>query len=63
MVPELKPMPKHSLKKIYDTLNNGGKMSELVKAKYAQIKVTYKGDKWAFNVDVYKEKRKFIIKH
>ena len=42
--------------KIYDTLNNGGKMSELVKAKYAQIKVTYKGDKWAFNVDVYKEK-------
>lgn len=32
-------------KKIYDTLNNGGKMSELVKAKYAQIKVTYKGDK------------------
>lgn len=43
-------------KKIYDTLNNGGKMSELVKAKYAQIKVTYKSDKWAFNVDVYKEK-------
>ena len=43
-------------KKIYDTLNNGSKMSELVKAKYAQIKVTYKGDKWAFNVDVYKEK-------
>ena len=42
--------------KIYDTLNNGGKMSELIKAKYAQIKVTYKGDKWAFNVDVYKEK-------
>lgn len=42
--------------KIYDTLNNGGKMSELVKAKYAQIKVTYKGDKWTFNVDVYKEK-------
>lgn len=41
---------------IYDTLNNGGKMSELIKAKYAQIKVTYKGDKWAFNVDVYKEK-------
>ena len=41
--------------KIYDTLNNGGKMSELIKAKYAQIKVTYKGDKWAFNVDVYKE--------
>ena len=43
-------------KKIYDTLNNGGKMSGLVKAKYAQIKVTYKGDKCAFNVDVYKEK-------
>ena len=42
--------------KIYDTLNNGGKMSELIKAKYAQIKVTYKGDKWTFNVDVYKEK-------
>ena len=42
--------------KIYDTLNNGGKMSELIKAKYAQIKVTYKGDKWVFNVDVYKEK-------
>ena len=42
--------------KIYDTLNKGGKMSELIKAKYAQIKVTYKGDKWAFNVDVYKEK-------
>ena len=41
--------------KIYDTLNKGGKMSELIKAKYAQIKVTYKGDKWAFNVDVYKE--------
>ena len=32
-------------------------MSELIKAKYAQIKVTYKGDKWAFNVDVYKEKK------
>ena len=42
--------------KIYDTLNNGGKMSEFIKAKYAQIKVTYKGDKWTFNVDVYKEK-------
>lgn len=42
--------------KIYDTLNNGGKMSELIKVKYAQIKVTYKGDKWTFNVDVYKEK-------
>ena len=42
--------------KIYDSLNNGGKMSELIKAKYAQIKVSYKGDKWAFNVDVYKEK-------
>ena len=42
--------------KIYDTLNNGGKMSELIKAKYAQIQVSYKGDKWAFNVDVYKEK-------
>lgn len=42
--------------KIYDTLNKGGKMSELIKAKYAQIKVTYKGDKWTFNVDVYKEK-------
>ena len=42
--------------KIYDTLNKGGKMSELIKAEYAQIKVTYKGDKWAFNVDVYKEK-------
>ena len=42
--------------KIYDTLNNGGKMSDLIKAKYAQFKVTYKGDKWAFNVDVYKEK-------
>ena len=41
--------------KIYDTLNKGGKMSELIKAKYAQIKVTYQGDKWAFNVDVYKE--------
>lgn len=42
--------------KIYATLNKGGKMSELIKAKYAQIKVTYKGDKWTFNVDVYKEK-------
>ena len=42
--------------KIYDTLNKGGKMSELIKAKYAQIQVSYKGDKWAFNVDVYKEK-------
>ena len=42
--------------KIYDSLSNRGKMSELIKAKYAQIKVTYKGDKWAFNVDVYKEK-------
>ncbi len=42
--------------KIYDTLNKGGKMSELIKAKYAQIKVTYKSDKWVFNVDVYKEK-------
>ena len=42
--------------KIYETLNNGNKMSDLIKAKYAQFKVTYKGDKWAFNVDVYKEK-------
>ena len=42
--------------KIYDTLSNGGKMSDLIKAKYAQIQVSYKGDKWAFNVDVYKEK-------
>ena len=49
--------------KIYDALSNGGKLSELIKAKYAQIQVSYKGDKWAFNVDVYKEKRKFIIKH
>ena len=31
-------------------------MSDLIKAKYAQIQVSYKGDKWAFNVDVYKEK-------
>ena len=42
--------------KIYDTLNNSGKMSDFIKAKYVQFKVTYKGDKWAFNVDVYKEK-------
>ena len=42
--------------KIYDTLSNGGKLSDLIKAKYAQIQVSYKGDKWAFNVDVYKEK-------
>jgi len=31
-------------------------MSDLIKARYAQIQVNYKGDKWAFNVDVYKEK-------
>lgn len=56
-MPELKPIPKHSLKRFTTPLiNNGGKMLELVKAKYAPIKVTYKGDKWAFNVDVYKEK-------
>ena len=42
--------------KIYDTLSNGGKLSDLIKAKYAQIQVSYKGDKWAFNVDVYNEK-------
>lgn len=42
--------------KIYDALNNDSKMSDLIKAKYAQIQVSYKGDKWAFNVDVYKEK-------
>ena len=42
--------------KIYDALSNGGKLSDLIKSKYAQIQVSYKGDKWAFNVDVYKEK-------
>ena len=42
--------------KIYDALNSDSKMSDLIKAKYAQIQVSYKGDKWAFNVDVYKEK-------
>ncbi len=42
--------------KIYDVLNSDSKMSDLIKARYAQIQVNYKGDKWAFNVDVYKEK-------
>ena len=42
--------------KIYDALNRDSKMSDLIKSKYAQIQVSYKGDKWAFNVDVYKEK-------
>ena len=42
--------------KIYDVLNSDSKMSDLIKARYAQIQVSYKGDKWAFNVDVYKEK-------
>ena len=42
--------------KIYDALNRDSKMSDLIKAKYAQIKVTYQGDKWTFNIDVYKEK-------
>lgn len=42
--------------KIYDALNKDSKMSDLIKAKYAQIKVTYQGDKWTFNIDVYKEK-------
>ncbi|MFR6286304.1 MAG: LysM peptidoglycan-binding domain-containing protein [Streptococcus salivarius] len=42
--------------KIYDVLNSDSKLSDLIKAKYAQIQVSYKGDKWAFNVDVYKEK-------
>lgn len=42
--------------KIYDALNRDSKMSDLIKSKYAQIKVTYQGDKWTFNVDVYKEK-------
>ena len=42
--------------KIYDALNSDSKLSDLIKAKYAQIQVSYKGDKWAFNVDVYKEK-------
>mgnify|MGYP002756415444 CR=1 FL=1 len=42
--------------KIYDALNRDSKMSDLIKARYAQIQVSYKGDKWAFNVDVYKEK-------
>ena len=57
MVPKRKPMPKLSLKKIYDALNRDSKISDLIKAKYAQIQVSYKGDKWAFNVDVYKEKK------
>ena len=43
--------------KIYDVLNSDSKLSDLIKAKYAQIQVSYKGDKWAFNVDVYKEKK------
>ena len=42
--------------KIYDVLNSDSKLSDLIKARYAQIQVSYKGDKWAFNVDVYKEK-------
>ena len=42
--------------KIYDVLNSDSKMSDLIKARYAQIQVNYKGDKWAFNVAVYKEK-------
>ena len=42
--------------KIYDALNRDSKMSDLIKAKYAQIKVTYQRDKWTFNIDVYKEK-------
>ena len=42
--------------KIFDALNSDSKLSDLIKAKYAQIQVSYKGDKWAFNVDVYKEK-------
>ena len=42
--------------KIYDVLNSDSKLSDLIKSKYAQIQVSYKGDKWAFNVDVYKEK-------
>ena len=42
--------------KIYDALNRDSKMSDLIKSKYAQIQVSFKGDKWAFNVDVYKEK-------
>ena len=42
--------------KIYDVLYSDSKLSDLIKAKYAQIQVSYKGDKWAFNVDVYKEK-------
>ncbi len=42
--------------KIYDALNRDSKMSDLIKSKYAQIQVSYKGDKWTFNVDVYKEK-------
>ena len=42
--------------KIYDVLNSDSKLSDLIKAKYAQIQVSYKGDKWAFNVDVYREK-------
>ena len=42
--------------KIYDVLNSDSKLSDLIKAKYAQIQVSYKGDKWSFNVDVYKEK-------
>ena len=42
--------------KIYDVLNSDSKLSDLIKTKYAQIQVSYKGDKWAFNVDVYKEK-------
>lgn len=56
MVPKLEANAKALAQKIYDTLSNGGKLSDLIKAKYAQIQVSYKGDKWAFNVDVYKEK-------
>ena len=49
--------------KIYDVLNSDSKLSDLIKAKYAQIQVSYKVISGLSNVDVYKGKRKFIIKH
>ncbi len=53
-----------SLKR-FTMLLTDSKMSDLIKGKNNTPNSgrVIKGDKWAFNVDVYKRKKKFIIKH
>ena len=57
MVPKRKLMPRLLLKRFMTLLTGIVRCQILSSQKYAQIQVSYKGDKWAFNVDVYKEKK------